>query len=112
MAIVNTEQILSTHSLERPKRFEGSTVWVRIPTTEVFREQSGELLKHTQRLDRHHWKERTHTEPIRMNVYVPDGRQVWTAAGRDAEIEALEELIDLVGMENVKVVSPGRVDPR
>ena len=114
MTALQLNEILSEHSLERPLTHQGDTIWIRTKNTETFRVLAPKLRQYLQPLNRYeprplqHWKVRTHTKPITMRIFVADSGKVLEAAGQDTEIENLEELLHLVGADNLQIAKNGR----
>lgn len=108
MQTIPLSQILQMNPIVRPIDLAGADVWIRVPDEETFLKAKPTLRKYSDPLTEfprplRHWKVRTHTEPIRLYVFVADSRTVWTAEGYDFEIEYLEDVIDTFGADNVKV---------
>lgn len=110
MTALQLTEILHEHPLERPINHAGATLWLRLRDMETFRLLQPELRRYLQPLNTYepkplrHWKVRAHTEPIKMRIYLADSGDVLEAAGQDTEIENLEELLHLVGADNLRVV--------
>lgn len=108
MQTIPLSQILQMNPIERPIDLAGVNVWIRLPDEETFLKVKPTLRKYIDPLTEfprplRHWKVRTHTEPIRLYVFVADSRTVWTAEGYDFEIENLEDMVDTFGADNLKV---------
>lgn len=106
------EDILRTNPLERPICLGGSTVIARfrdrgevLGCWEKIRPLLHSMNPYHRPLTERSWKVGKNILPISLVVQIEDGQEIRCFPDMDFEIEALENLTDLIGIENVEVVT-------
>lgn len=105
------ETVLEMLPYERPLALAGASVRITFPTR-------AEVLKHWDKIrpllhsmsrcrERHSWKI-DRMEPVTLIVQIQDGNEERIFGGWDLEIEYLEEIVEVVGIENVEIIEEGK----